>query len=335
MMSDNAEVASHWPSWCDDADEAAETVTTSEAWKDIVPIPQNEAENAIVPIDYSEAFKTIMGYFRAIMHKNERSERALWLSSAAIELNPGNYTAWYYRRLCLSELGFDLRRELDAVENLVGPNPKVYQLWYHRRELAELIGKSALDTELVYTESVFEADAKNYHAWAHRQYLLRVFLSEDDYRWSSELSFCENIIDEDVRNNSAWNHRYFTVRRGGKRSLSSEAIQTELGYCLGKLELAVENESCWNYLRGILELASSDSPLGDFKEKLETFMSAPKAKKSPGALAFYADWCLEYYSNEDAQKLAKQIFVDLRDNKDPVRSGYWDMRISLLGKKTE
>lgn len=87
---------------------------------------------------------------------------------------------------------------------------------YHRRELAESIGKSALDTELVYTESVFEADAKNYHAWAHRQYLLRLFLSEDDYRWNSELSFCDSMIDEDVRNNSAWNHRYFTIRRGGK-----------------------------------------------------------------------------------------------------------------------
>lgn len=35
-----------------------------------------------------------MSYFRAITRKNEFSERALFLTSQAIRLNPGNYTAW-------------------------------------------------------------------------------------------------------------------------------------------------------------------------------------------------------------------------------------------------
>ena len=56
-MSACATGATQWPSWCDDPDQVAEILPQSEEWRDIVPIPQNEAENAIVPIDYSETCK--------------------------------------------------------------------------------------------------------------------------------------------------------------------------------------------------------------------------------------------------------------------------------------
>lgn len=45
-------------------------------------------------------------------------------------------------------------------------NPKNYQIWHHRRALAEALGNGR--RELAFTATVFEADAKNYHAWTHR-----------------------------------------------------------------------------------------------------------------------------------------------------------------------
>ena len=43
--------------------------------------------------------------------------------------NAANYTAWYYRRLCLRELKKDLREELKYVDSMAARSPKNYQIW--------------------------------------------------------------------------------------------------------------------------------------------------------------------------------------------------------------
>ena len=45
-------------------------------------------------------------------------------------------------------------------------NPKNYQIWFHRRVIVEELGDPG--RELAFCSEVFEKDAKNYHAWAHR-----------------------------------------------------------------------------------------------------------------------------------------------------------------------
>lgn len=54
---------------------------------------------------------------------------------------------------------------------------------------------------------MFELDAKNYHVWSYRQWLVRRFDLWDE----GELEATEQLIEDDVRNNSAWNHRFFVV----------------------------------------------------------------------------------------------------------------------------
>ena len=46
----------------------------------------------------------VMNYFRAILHADERSERAFDLTTEAIRVNAGNYTAWFHKLSFLDRL---------------------------------------------------------------------------------------------------------------------------------------------------------------------------------------------------------------------------------------
>ena len=67
---------------------------SKEQWEDVTPIEQDDGPDPVCPIAYTSKFKEVMGYFRAVMHADERSERALGLTKTVIDLNPANYTAW-------------------------------------------------------------------------------------------------------------------------------------------------------------------------------------------------------------------------------------------------
>ena len=56
---------------------------------------------------------------------------------------------------------------------MIEDNPKNYQVWHHRRVVAEWLGDGSEEKRL--TGIIFALDAKNYHAWEHRQWALRKF----------------------------------------------------------------------------------------------------------------------------------------------------------------
>lgn len=60
--------------------------------------------------------------------------------------------------------------------------------------------------ELQFTADILQLDAKNYHAWQHRQWVIREF-----NLWEKELDYVDKLLTEDLRNNSAWNQRYFVI----------------------------------------------------------------------------------------------------------------------------
>ena len=67
----------------------------SEQWEDIIPIPQDEGgPNPLAAIAYTDEYSEAMSYLRAVMAKNEMSERALELTQHIISMNPAHYTVW-------------------------------------------------------------------------------------------------------------------------------------------------------------------------------------------------------------------------------------------------
>jgi len=117
-----------------------------------------------------------MGFFRAILAREEISERAFMLTKEVIKFSQGNYAAWAYRRKLIDALKCPLSEEFDWLNSIGLDMEKNYQIWHHRRCVAEIIGKEMdLEGEMTFLAEIFASDAKNYHAWTYRIWLVERF----------------------------------------------------------------------------------------------------------------------------------------------------------------
>lgn len=65
------------------------------AWADIEPLQQDDGSlHPLAAIAYTDEYSEAMGYLRAVMAKNEFSERVLDLTEHIISMNPAHYTVW-------------------------------------------------------------------------------------------------------------------------------------------------------------------------------------------------------------------------------------------------
>ncbi|CRK93022.1 CLUMA_CG006591, isoform A [Clunio marinus] len=288
-------------------------------WRDVKPIKQNDGANPVVAIAYSEKFADVYNYFRGILAIQEKSERALELTTNALRLNAANYT---YRREILKTLNKDLYQELGYIADVIHENPKNYQVWHHRRVIVEWLNDPSFELEL--TETILDIDAKNYHAWQHRQWAIQTYDLFDN-----ELAYIDKLLSMDVRNNSAWNQRFFVLKHIG---LTDEVVQMELHYAMNRIRLIKNNESSWNFLKGLLEFG--DNSISKFPD-VELFAEElyNTGNRSPYLLAFLVDMYIEktmhvYKTNnyDDPEIYARKVceLCDMLANHyDTIRYKYW------------
>ncbi|KAK7734348.1 CAAX geranylgeranyltransferase alpha subunit [Botryosphaeria dothidea] len=294
----------------------------SDEWKDVEPIPLDEGgPNALAAIAYPEEYEEAMSYLRAIMAKNEMSDRALDLTEDIIHYNPAHYTVWLYRAKIVLALGKDLRKELDWLNAAALKNLKNYQIWHHRQTIVDNLADPTGEQEFI--ARMLTKDSKNYHVWSYRQWLVGRFNLWD----KGEIEAVEALLREDVRNNSAWNHRWFLVFGGNSDNFSEKKVlDREMDYAKAAIRLAPQNQSPWNYLRGLVRHAKL--PLSTLKEVALQYASVDKPDEisSTHALDLLADIYSEESSKEDAAKA-----LDLLATRyDPIRENYWNYRKSLL-----
>ena len=247
-------------------------------WADVTPLAQPEPARPVVAIDYPPEYVDAHDYFRAVHASGEVSRRALDLTAECLRMNGANYTVWHRRWALVEALA---AAEAETKASYVSPaidgddgedhrehpapslvdlefayatamaleNPKNYQVWNHMRLVSAVLGKASADRNLTATKEALELDAKNIHAWTHRGWVAKTFGLQD-----AERHFTEAMIDRDVRNNSAWNQR-FVVTFSENDEVTNEALKlrvdSELAFVSRKIEIAPDNESAWNYLRGV------------------------------------------------------------------------------------
>jgi protein farnesyltransferase/geranylgeranyltransferase type-1 subunit alpha len=309
------------------------------AWQDVEPLPQDDGGlHPLAAIAYTDEYSEAMGYLRAVMAKNEFSERVLGLTEHIISMNPAHYTVWYalssacacnmliarlYRAKTLSELKSPLQDEIAWLNPTAMKHLKNYQIWHHRQTIIDALGSPEGEPDFIAT--MLEQDSKNYHVWSYRQWLVKrfdMFDSDEELRWTEEMIYA------DVRNNSAWNHRWFLVigGRDGK-PVGEHVVNRELEYAKQAVRRAPQNQSPWNYLKGIVRQAKL--PLATLKDFALEFadMRRPDDIYSSHALDVLADI---YGEEESSRAEAKQAFDLLATRFDPIRAHYWNYRKGLL-----
>jgi protein farnesyltransferase/geranylgeranyltransferase type-1 subunit alpha len=285
-----------------------------------------------------------MGYLRAVMAAKEHSPRVLTLTEHIISLNPAHYTVWLYRASTLFALSSSITEELEWVNEVALENQKNYQIWHHRQllidQLFPTLSPSALksleESERDFMTQMFDQDGKNSHVWSYRQYLcwkLNMFNE-------TELRSIEDLLRKDVRNNSAWSHRFFVVFSDPKYATEgSKATEYDAKIPEGVLEREIEfgkaatfeapqNQSPWNYLRGVLKkggrkLGTLECFAGEFVKIGE---GEEEDVRSSHALDFLADAWAEKGENEKTDKALRL----LGEKYDRVRKNYWEWRRGSL-----
>ncbi|KAF5371771.1 hypothetical protein D9758_003362 [Tetrapyrgos nigripes] len=326
-------------------------------WADVVPLPQYEGVEPLAPIFYTNEYKDATDYLRGIVKTGEKSQRVLDLTKHIIQLNPAHYTAWQYRYETLLAIKSPLDVELELMDEIAIKHMKTYQVWHHRRLLmthllrntdeASTSSSSRSPSQLASTELTFIArtlaeDAKNYHTWSYRQWLLAFF--NDDSLWDRELDFVDSMLNHDIRNNSAWHHRFFVVFQSGVREGEKDRdriLRREFTYVKQNISLAPNNASSWNYLRGILDynkipysrLTSFVQPYtvphADVPSDLVDLEDPPPSRgaqlPSPGAIEFLAD----VYEEEGGNSILKatELWKSLASEHDTIRRRYWNSRM--------
>ena len=300
------------------------------AWDDVVPLPTDEGgPNPLAAIAYSDEYGETMSYLRAIMAANEYSERALALTEDLIDMNPAHYTVWLYRAQILFALNWDLRQELEWLNETALLHQKNYQIWHHRMLIVDKLDDCKGEAEFV--ERMFEKDAKNYHVWSYRQWMVKRF-----GLWEKgELEFTERLIEKDVRNNSAWNHRWHVINgreADGMPGVADQKIrERELEFAKNAAAKAPQNQCPWNYLRGIAK--KSEMSLVDLRDFVSQFadVDRPNAIRSSHAL----DLLAEILAKEEDGKQQAAVALDMLAQKyDPIRKNYWQYRKGMLGLPT-
>jgi protein farnesyltransferase/geranylgeranyltransferase type-1 subunit alpha len=136
-------------------------------------------------------------------------------------------------------------------------------------------------------------------------------------------------LSADVRNNSAWNQRFFVLKHLG---LTPETIQREVHYAMNRIRLIKNNESSWNFLKGLLEFgAHSTAQFPDIETFTEELYAA--GNRAPYLLAFLVDMYSEktmriYEENsyDDPEIFARKVYElcdMLANHYDTIRYKYW------------
>lgn len=123
----------------------------SAEWADIDPLPQNDGPGSpLAAIMYPEAYSEAMSYLRAIIAKQETTERVLRLTEDIISMNAAHYTVWHVTRQRTSSAQLTTTQALprkDRLRNQPRPPRRNRLAQPHRPQISQELPDMAPPTD--------------------------------------------------------------------------------------------------------------------------------------------------------------------------------------------
>ncbi|KAG0351202.1 hypothetical protein BG005_009318 [Podila minutissima] len=204
---------------------------------------------------------------KEIVDSNRRDNEALKITTALLRKSPDYYTIWNVRRTILKEGFLDnadeetaniiYTNELEFVQDNLRLNPKSYFMWNHRRWCLENMSKPSWDKELGMVGKFLEMDARNFHGWDYRRYIIRQMDLQDGQnkdtvlaRAQTEFDFTTAKISQNFSNYSAWHNRSTLLGKLAENLTEQEreaTVDNEFDLVKNAIYTDPEDQSAWLY----------------------------------------------------------------------------------------
>ncbi|WVR06578.1 hypothetical protein IAU60_003610 [Kwoniella sp. DSM 27419] len=281
------------------------------------------------------------------------TDESLGKTTQLLDLNPEFYTIWNFRREILlslfpslppEEVVGHLTSDLRLTTSYLLVHPKVYWIWNHRKWCLESVpagpGESSKwreefwKGELKLVEKMLDADARNFHAWDYRRYVLASLPVQRPLE--NELKYTQSKIEANFSNFSAWHCRTKTLSAIWDKEQSSEAdiSQTkdqEFELITQALWTDPGDQSGWLYHRW---LVGSEPPTEilqrEIKNIRDLYEAEPDSKWCINALAHYVlllsrDGTTTPDDAARSRKEAGELYTKLQEVDPDRKQRYMDM----------
>jgi len=229
------------------------------------------------------------------------------LTTKMLQINPEFYTVWNYRRNIYLNAVFPnstpeqineiLRKDLVMITIALKTHPKVYWIWNHRRWCLEQTpdgpGGEGGDPhgwrmknwkqELSLVEKMLDADARNFHAWGYRRYVLAsIPVKRPDIE---EFAYTTKKIEANFSNFSAWHQRskIYPLLWESDALDHKKSREDEFELVRNAMYTDPEDQSVWVYHRW---LVGSGEDAGLLKREIQAIKELLEEEAG-------SKWCLE------------------------------------------
>ncbi|TCD61418.1 Rab geranylgeranyltransferase [Steccherinum ochraceum] len=288
------------------------------------------------------------------------SQEAFNSTTSLLRINSELYTIWNYRRNIMtngifpssepSKVNSMLNDDLELTFELLKQHPKIYWIWTHRRWCLEHVPDGPTDDdpkgwktanwkkELFVVEKMLNADARNFHAWNYRRYILASM--DNPPPQTSELAYTTKKIEANFSNFSAWHQRSKVLQSLWDEGKIDERSSREADFELVRNAMYTDpdDQSVWMYHAWLIG-SGNDLPLlrREIQSIQELLDEQPDSKWCMESIVRYKKLILRNHASslsaEEQEKLrsdCSSLLVTLEDIDPLRRQRYRHMKQELL-----